>query len=75
MIELTGAGASFKVWVKSPLMAEQYINDINQPRLSRRSHGSYQPMAGRTHPSIVVAFLSCLVTDRFNSQMMEIIAP
>ena len=32
-------------------------------------------MAGRSQPSIVVAFLSCLVTDRFNSQMMEIIAP
>ena len=32
--------ASFKVMVKSPVMAEQYINDINQPRLSRRSHES-----------------------------------
>ena len=75
VIELTGAGASFKLEIKSPLMAEQYINDINQPRLGRRSHDSWQPMARRTLPSIVVAFLSCLVTDRFNSQMMEIIAP
>ena len=38
VIELTGAGASFKLEIKSPMMAEQFINDINQPRLGGRSH-------------------------------------
>ena len=31
VIELTGAVASFKVVVKTGMMAEQYINDISQP--------------------------------------------
>ena len=58
------------------MMAEQSITDINQPptqpevtwKLAANGWENWEP-------SIVVAFLSWIVTDRFNSQMMEIIAP